>query len=137
MAEDPRSVAEAIDEHVGQKLRDARKMCGISQGALGKRCGLSFQQIQKFEAGSIRISSGRLKQLADILELPIAFFFDGITAGRTIQPAFAQRIIDLSKHSEAKSHCMRLIAAADDDDIAPLRGVLERLTEKRGGDGRR
>ena len=135
MVEDPRSVAEAIDEHVGQKLRDARKMCGISQGALGLRCGLSFQQIQKFEAGSIRISAGRLKQLADNLEVPIAFFFDGISAGETIQPAFAQRMIDLSKHSDVKSHCMRLIAVADDDDIAPLGGMLERLTAKRGGNG--
>ena len=134
MVEDLRSVAEAIDEHVGQKLRSARKLCGISQGALGTRCGLSFQQIQKFEAGSIRISAGRLKQVADILGVPIEFFFDGISADGTTQPAFAHRMIDLAKHSEVKSHCMRLIAAADEDDIAPLCGMLERLTAKRDGD---
>ena len=104
MAENLRSVAEAIDEHVGQKLRNARKLCGISQGALGTRCGLSFQQIQKFESGSIRISAGRLKQLADILGVPIGFFFDGISADGTTRPASAQRVIDLlnivrSKHN--------------------------------------
>ena len=134
MDEDPKSVAEAIDEHVGQKLRSARKMCGISQGALGKRCGLSFQQIQKFEAGSIRISAGRLMQLADILGVPIVYFFDGISADGTTHPEFKRRMLDMAEYSETKSHCMRLIAIADDEDITPVREVLERLTAKRSGD---
>lgn len=130
MAKNPRAVAEAIDEHVGQKLRMARKISGVSQSFLGQCCGLSFQQIQKFEAGSIRISAGRLMQLADVLGVPIEFFFDGISVSGTSKPASNQRLLDLAEYSRAKSDCIRLIAVADDDDIGPVREVLERLVNK-------
>ncbi len=135
VTKDPKSAAEAIDEHVGRKLRSARKIAGISQGALGAECGLSFQQIQKFEAGAIRISAGRLMQLANILGIPIGFFFDGISADGASKSLFDQRIFDLTDFSEAKSHCIRLIAVAEDADIAPLRDVLERLMLKRSDAG--
>ena len=131
MADDPKSIAEAIDEHVGNKLRTARKMCGISQGALGMHCGLSFQQIQKFEAASIRVSAGRLKQLSDILGVPIEFFFDGISVDGTTKPVVNRRLIDLEEHSHTKARCMRLIAGADDEDISPIHDMLERLAAKR------
>jgi len=66
----------SIDVHVGQKLRERRILLGISQEKLGKTLDLSFQQIQKYERGTNRISSSRLFLLADVLEVSISYFFD-------------------------------------------------------------
>ncbi len=47
---------------------------GLSQKELGSHLGVSFQQIQKYEKGSNRVSAGRLQEIANILEVPITFF---------------------------------------------------------------
>ncbi|MBX4335244.1 helix-turn-helix domain-containing protein [Bartonella raoultii] len=60
---------------VGKKMRFKRKMLKMSQKQLGRSLGVSFQQIQKYEKGINRVSAGRLKEIADILEVPIAFFY--------------------------------------------------------------
>jgi transcriptional regulator with XRE-family HTH domain len=57
-----------IDVEVGQRIRIRRNEMGISQDALAKALGVSFQQIQKYEKGVNRISSGRLVQIAQVLE---------------------------------------------------------------------
>jgi transcriptional regulator with XRE-family HTH domain len=68
----------AVDVHVGQRLRTARLAKGLSQTALGSALGLSFQQIQKYENGVNRIGTGRLHDLAKILEAPLAYFLEGL-----------------------------------------------------------
>lgn len=68
-----------VDIHVGKQLRLRRTMLGKTQDALAKSLGLSFQQIQKYERGTNRIGSSRLYQFSQILDVPIAFFFDGVT----------------------------------------------------------
>lgn len=55
-----------------------RLMLGVSQERLGDALGVSFQQVQKYEKGTNRISASRLQQIADVLEVPIAFFFEEI-----------------------------------------------------------
>ncbi len=65
-----------IDVHVGGRVRLRRMVLGMSQDALGKALGLTFQQVQKYEKGSNRIGAGRLKQLSELLEVPIQFFYD-------------------------------------------------------------
>jgi transcriptional regulator with XRE-family HTH domain len=52
-------------------------MLGMSQEKLANALGLTFQQIQKYEKGTNRISASRLQQAAHILQVPISFFFDG------------------------------------------------------------
>jgi transcriptional regulator with XRE-family HTH domain len=69
--------ADATDHSVGQKIRAQRIMHGLTQTELGNRIGVTFQQIQKYEKGSNRVSAGRLKQIAEILEVPVSFFFEG------------------------------------------------------------
>ncbi len=64
-----------IDIHVGNRVRIRRKLLGMSQTALGGAIGLSFQQVQKYERGANRISSSRLFELSQILDVPVAFFF--------------------------------------------------------------
>jgi transcriptional regulator with XRE-family HTH domain len=70
-----------IDIHVGGRVRLRRTLMGLSQAALARTLGLTFQQVQKYEKGYNRIGSSRLFQIARILEVPVAFFFEGIAEG--------------------------------------------------------
>jgi transcriptional regulator with XRE-family HTH domain len=65
------------DQHVGSRVRMRRQMLGMSQEKLADALGLTFQQVQKYEKGTNRISSSRLQHIARILKVPVAFFFDG------------------------------------------------------------
>lgn len=64
------------DVHVGQRLRAARMLAGMSQERLGTEVGLSFQQIQKYEKGHNRIGASRMQQLAQALNIPPSYFFE-------------------------------------------------------------
>ena len=66
-----------IDRHVGSRVRMRRMMLSISQTKLGDALGLTFQQVQKYEKGTNRISASRLQQTADALQVPVTFFFEG------------------------------------------------------------
>ncbi len=72
-----------VDIHVGSRLRLRRMMLGMTQNTLAKALDLSFQQIQKYERGTNRMGSSRLYQLSRILDVPIAYFFDGAPKGGT------------------------------------------------------
>lgn len=66
-----------VDKHVGSRVRMRRLMLHVSQTRLGDALGITFQQIQKYEKGTNRISASRLQQIADVLKVPVSFFFDG------------------------------------------------------------
>lgn len=65
-----------VDVHVGARVRIRRTLLGLSQGELGERLGLTFQQIQKYERGLNRISASRIFDIAHVLGVPVPFFFD-------------------------------------------------------------
>ncbi len=65
-----------VDVHVGARLRVRRTLLGMSQTTLGHAIGLTFQQVQKYEKGTNRISASRLYDLARLLDVPIQHFFD-------------------------------------------------------------
>jgi len=65
------------DKYVGSRMRMRRLMLGMSQSTLGKALGITFQQIQKYEKGTNRISASRLQQICHTLQVPVAFFFEG------------------------------------------------------------
>lgn len=67
-----------IDVHVGQRIRHRRMVLRISQEKLGEALGVSFQQIQKYERGSNRISASRLYHIAHILEKPVSYFYEEV-----------------------------------------------------------
>jgi transcriptional regulator with XRE-family HTH domain len=74
-----------IDKHVGSRVRMRRMMLSMSQEKLGDALGLTFQQVQKYEKGTNRIGASRLQQISNILQVPVAFFFEGapeINGGR-------------------------------------------------------
>ena len=66
-----------IDKHVGSRVRMRRMMLGMSQEKLGNALELTFQQVQKSEKGTNRIGASRLQQISQILQVPVAFFFEG------------------------------------------------------------
>ena len=67
-----------IDVHVGRRVRLRRKELGISQERLADGLDLTFQQVQKYERGSNRISASKLYEIARVLRVPVAFFFEGL-----------------------------------------------------------
>lgn len=71
-----KKVPNPIDKHVGSRVRMQRVLIGMSQERLGGALGLTFQQVQKYEKGTNRIGASRLQQIAGILNVPPAFFFD-------------------------------------------------------------
>ncbi len=74
------TVGDNIDVHLGKRLRRRRRLLGLTQQQLAGACGVRFQQIQKYECGANRISAARLWQLSEALEVPVGYFYDGLTA---------------------------------------------------------
>src|SRR5579864_1004335 len=67
-----------IDVHVGARVRLRRTLLGMSQEKLGQAIGLTFQQVQKYERGTNRIGASRLHELAQVLDVSVAFFFEDL-----------------------------------------------------------
>ncbi|MHA1537880.1 MAG: helix-turn-helix domain-containing protein, partial [Alphaproteobacteria bacterium] len=67
-----------VDVHVGQRVRQRRWMVGMTQQQLGDKVGIKFQQIQKYETGTNRISASRMWDIAATMEVPVSFFFEGL-----------------------------------------------------------
>lgn len=73
--------AQQVAIHIGQHIRLARQMRKMTQGELGERINLTFQQVQKYERGTSRISVSTLLLVAQALAVPISFFFEGLQGG--------------------------------------------------------
>lgn len=67
-----------VDIHVGKRIRHRRWMVHVTQQQLAEKVGIKFQQIQKYETGMNRVSASRLWDIANALEVPISFFFEGV-----------------------------------------------------------
>ena len=67
-----------VDSHVGKRIRHRRWLVGMTQQQLAEKVGIKFQQIQKYETGANRVSASRLWDIADSLEVPVSFFFEGL-----------------------------------------------------------
>ncbi len=67
-----------VDVHVGKRIRQRRWLTGMTQQQLAEQVGIKFQQIQKYETGANRVSASRLWDIADSLEVPVSFFFEGL-----------------------------------------------------------
>ena len=67
-----------VDVHVGKRVRHRRWLIGMTQQQLAEQVGIKFQQIQKYETGANRISASRLWDIAEALDVPVSFFFEGL-----------------------------------------------------------
>ena len=88
----------SVDVHVGKRIRHRRWMIGVTQQQLAERVGIKFQQIQKYETGMNRVSASRLWDIAEALQVPVSFFFEGLDAASKAQQTQAS---DLMSDKEA------------------------------------
>jgi transcriptional regulator with XRE-family HTH domain len=79
-----------IDRHVGSRVRMRRMMISMSQEKLGERLGITFQQVQKYEKGTNRIGASRLHQIASILSVPVAFFYEDMPGAEAAAAGFGE-----------------------------------------------
>jgi transcriptional regulator with XRE-family HTH domain len=100
----------------------------MSQTVLGKAVGVTFQQIQKYERGTNRISSGRLQQFADILNVDIPYFFDGAPGQRKIigKVPGTDHITEFIQNDDAKK-LMRSFMKIEDKN---MRRLIARLVDR-------
>lgn len=110
-----------IDRYVGARIRERRIMLGLTQQQLADLIGVTYQQAHKYERGINRVSAGRLFEVAQVLSVPVNYFFDGLEQDieRSISPRermclelarnFAQ--IPNERHQEALSQLARVLAA--------------------------
>ncbi len=96
-------MAADIDLHLGRRLRRRRRLLGLTQQQLAVQVGVRFQQVQKYECGANRISAARLWELAEALETPISYFYDGL-AERSEGPAVPNGVEPFSGlHPDSKA----------------------------------
>lgn len=76
-----------VDVHVGKRVRHRRWMVGMTQQQLAEQVGIKFQQIQKYETGMNRVSASRLWDIAETLDVPVSFFFEGMDEANSGAPS--------------------------------------------------
>ena len=96
-----KKIPNPIDKHVGSRVRMRRLILGMSQEKLGDAIGLTFQQVQKYEKGTNRMGSSRLVQIANVLKVPVTFFFEGTPGqskldGKAPSPAYVSNFLATS-----------------------------------------
>jgi transcriptional regulator with XRE-family HTH domain len=94
----PRSAVHPVDAYVGRRVRELRKKNNMSQSRLADQLGITFQQVQKYEKGTNRISSSRLQHIGQILDVGVPYFFVGAPSvvgitNKTTQPVSADPVI--------------------------------------------
>ncbi len=112
-----------IDLHLGKRLRRRRRLLGLTQQQLASAVGVRFQQIQKYECGANRISAARLWELAEALEVPINYFYEGLEA-----EAASDAANDAVKRSEqvlARKETLDLVRAYYKLGERPRRRLLD------------
>ena len=124
LLDEPGPTAAMVDGHVGNRILERRLVLGLSLQQLAGLIGVTYQQAHKYERGMNRITAGRLFEIAHALEVPVAWFFDGL-ADASPPPDQSPRLrmsLELSrnfaaisneKHQEALSHMARVLAAQE------------------------
>ncbi|MBK1667619.1 hypothetical protein CKO28_06175 [Rhodovibrio sodomensis] len=84
-----------INVAAGQRLKEARKLQGLSQQKLAQRLGITFQQIQKYERGANRMTADRMFNLSRVLQVPVSYFFQDFEQPDTDHLSLSSRELDL------------------------------------------
>jgi transcriptional regulator with XRE-family HTH domain len=130
----PLKAPNAVDQHLGSRVRMRRLMLAMSQEKLGFALGLTFQQVQKYEKGTNRIGASRLEQISHILQVPVAFFFEG--APNALAPQGSGSALSMAEIDDfiSNSEGLRLIRAFMRIDNATLRRRIVMLVQEIAGD---
>ena len=120
-----------VDVHVGARLRIKRRLLGVSQTELGNALGLTYQQIQKYENGSNRVSASRLYQVASIFGVPIMFFFEDMPSEITGPEKFPADALVIDDQT---TKLLRAYLSVPDDQVRKgIRNLVKELA--RGSEG--
>jgi transcriptional regulator with XRE-family HTH domain len=127
--------SDGIDKHVGERVRVRRIMLKMSQGELGAKTGVTFQQLQKYEKGTNRIGASRLYQLSQVLDVPPGFFFEDLPGAKgrggnsmpeylveVMSTALGQRIVravSRVQDTKMRSNFAQLIESVADEQTEP------------------
>jgi len=95
MARDQDEEPHPVDRHVGRRVQEKRLGLGLTQTALAKAVGVSFQQVQKYEKGANRVSASKLFEIAEFMKVDIPFFFEGLGGA---QPGVAEEATPAFEH---------------------------------------
>jgi len=120
--------ANPVDIHVGKRIRMRRMTLDMSQSALAEPCGITFQQIQKYEKGTNRVGASRLQQFAKLLGVPVSFFFEGLASPETKRKKNAS--VDLAEQLLATRLGMDLTKAFLSINQTSLRRAVVALVEE-------
>ena len=126
-----------VEVHIGARLRIARTMIGMSQEKLGKKLGLNFQQIQKYEKGANRIGGSRLWEIALALEVPPAFFFDGLENTPAEDPdisGYANEVMTFASSKDGLRLITRFRAIRSEQTRQNLIDLMGSIADDEGGD---
>lgn len=104
-----------------------RMMLGMSQTSLGEGLGLTFQQIQKYEKGANRIGASRLLQIAEILQVPVAFFFEGIDDAVPPDAGRGNVIVELASTADGVALARAFVKISDPKLRKAIVALVERL----------
>ncbi len=116
-----------VDRHVGSRIRIRRKLLKFSQKDLAARLGLSYQQVQKYENGSNRVSASVLHRMAHCLGVSILYFFEGA-------PAPNPSLLGTPDDPMDKPLAVEMMLQFDRIDDAHLRSALVDLVRKMAAD---
>jgi transcriptional regulator with XRE-family HTH domain len=104
------------DEYVGARVRMRRKLLAMSQTQLADALGITYQQLQKNERGTNRIAASRLQQISHILQVPVAFFFEGAPNASAPEAALANcraRINQINARLSEEKSLVNVSSAAE------------------------
>jgi transcriptional regulator with XRE-family HTH domain len=121
----PRHKRDPRDVEIAKRVRALRLQRGMSQTELGSVLDVTFQQVQKYETGSNRISAGRLQQVAEVLEVPVTYFYSGLQD--RVDPPTAP--VDFELDILQSPHAIRLMRAYARIQDRQTRLKLLKLTE--------
>jgi transcriptional regulator with XRE-family HTH domain len=85
--------ATAVDTHIGHRMRTRRQIMGLSQETMADKLGITFQQVQKYEKGTNRISASRLRDVAAILDVSVGHFFEGFGGAGSAEDGAVEDIV--------------------------------------------
>ncbi len=130
-----------VDAHIGARVRARRRLLAMRQETLGEALGVSFQMVQQYERGAVRISAAQLYDMANALDVPVGFFFDDMPAAvatsKTAQgDGRAEEAPNYELDPQAKPETLQLVRAYYNISDSRVRERLFAMVKALGAESR-
>ncbi len=118
----------AVDVHVGTRIRLRRSVLGVTQMTLADRIGVTFQQVQKYEKGTNRVGASRMQAIATVLSVPVSYFFDE-APGAAEDPAAENEVAKFISSPEGRSLNRTFASIKDPQARRQLAALVKTVAE--------